>query len=205
MTAMIRQQLIPHTTALALQGGVAIVFALVFLLVLTTLGVSVVGTTTSEEKMSRNYRDSLIAMSAAEAALRDAEVRLTGYYTDPPTPISGIFDSNCTNGLCNQSVTLTLGQPVYTIYTMTGSPAVALGGNLCGGSTPVLGAVTGSPPFVIAGVAQTPQPCYIIELLPFSLPGQSASSPSSIYRITAIGWGRSPTTQVTLQEEFIPN
>jgi len=55
--------------------GVVLIFSLVFLLVLTMLGVSVVGTTTSEEKMSRNFRDSLVAQSAAEAALRDAEIR----------------------------------------------------------------------------------------------------------------------------------
>ena len=186
------------------QHGLALVFALVFLLVLTTLGVSVVGTTNNEEKMSRNFRDTLVALNAAEAALRDAEIRLTGYYTDPPTRFTGSFDDNCTNGLCSQWVTLNAGQAIYQIYTMTASPAVALGGKVCGGSTAIPGAATGSPLIIISGVAQPTQPCYLIEQLPVSMPGDSATSTSSFYRITAVGWGRSTTTQVTLQEEFIP-
>jgi len=184
--------------------GVVLIFSLVFLLVLTMLGVSVVGTTTSEEKMSRNFRDSLVAQSAAEAALRDAEIRLTGYYTDPPTRLNGIYYDDCTRGLCDQTVALTHGQPVYDVYPMTGDPAVALGGNECGGSTAVTGAVTGSPLMVIPGLTQPVQPCYLIEQLPSAMPGESASTVSSYYRITAVGWGRTPTTQVTLQEEFIP-
>ncbi len=191
-------------TPLPRQQGIVLVFSLVFLLVLTMLGVSVVGTTTSEEKMSRNFRDSLVAQDAAEAALRDAEIRLTGYYTDPPTRLNGIFNESCTNGLCDQSVTLAAGSAVYDIYTMTASPAVSLGGNVCGGNSQITGAVTGSPLIVVAGVSQAVQPCYLIEQLPTSTPGESASSVSSFYRITSIGWGRSPTTRVTLQEEFIP-
>ena len=191
-------------TTLGQQRGVVLVFSLVFLLILTMLGVSVVGTTTSEEKMSRNFRDSLVALDAAEAALRDAEIRLTGYYTDPPTRLNGIFDENCTNGLCNQTVTLSASQPIYAVYTMTSSPAVALGGNVCGGNTHVVGAVTGSPLILIGGVTNAVQPCYLIEELPSAMPGESASLVSSYYRITSVGWGRSPSTQVTLQEEFIP-
>ena len=207
MTAMTQLRQIPlwpqkaHTPR---QRGVVLVFSLVFLLVLTILGVSVVGTTTSEEKMSRNFRDSLVALDAAEAALRDAEIRLTGYYTDPPTRMSGIFDENCTNGLCDQTVTLAAGHPIQDIYTMTASPAVSLGGVVCNGSTAVTGAVTGSPLIKVAGVAQPRQPCYLIEQLPSSMPGESASSVSAFYRITSIGWGRNTTTRVTLQEEFIP-
>jgi len=189
--------------------GVVLIFSLVFLLVLTMLGVSVVGTTTSEEKMSRNFRDSLVAQSAAEAALRDAEIRLTGYYTDPPTRLNGIYYDDCTRGLCDQTVALNRGQPVYDVLPMfTRDPdvdhAVALGGNVCGGSTAVTGAVTGSPLMVIPGLSQPVQPCYLIEQLPSAMPGESASSVSSYYRITAVGWGRNSTTQVTLQEEFIP-
>ena len=207
MTVMTRPQQIPlwqpkaHTPR---QRGVVLVFSLIFLLVLTILGVSVIGTTTSEEKMSRNFRDTLVALDAAEAGLRDAEIRLTGYYTDPPTRMSGIFDEYCTNGLCDQTVTLTAGQSIQEIYTMTASPAVALGGIVCNGSTTVTGAVTGSPLIKVAGIAQAQQPCYLIEQLPSSMPGESASSISSFYRITSIGWGRNTTTRVTLQEEFIP-
>ncbi|MFM8332078.1 MAG: PilX N-terminal domain-containing pilus assembly protein [Candidatus Methylumidiphilus sp.] len=197
-----RFRLGPEDTAR--QRGVVLIVSLIFLLVLTLLGVSVVGTTTSEEKMSRNFRDSLVAFNAAEAALRDAEIRLTGVYSDPPTPMNGIFDDNCANGLCSQAVAMSHAMAVYDIYPMTAAPAVALGGAVCGGGAAVAGAATGSPLMVVPGAVGLRQPCYLIELLPSGVPGESASNTSAYYRITAIGWGRSPTTQVILQEEFIP-
>ena len=184
--------------------GVALVFSLVFLLVFTLLAVSVVGNTVNEEKMARNFRDRLVAINAAEAALRDAEIRLTGSWTDPPTAMTGIFDSSCTAGLCDMTVAMSNSNPVYLIYSMAASPAVALGGKVCGGSTAVTGAATGSPLIVVPGNSQPQQPCYLVEWLPISVPGESASIPSAFYRITSVGWGRSQTTQVTLQEEFVP-
>lgn len=59
------------------QRGVALIFALVFLLMLTLIGVTASKVTSLEERMAGNTRERDLAFEAAEAALRDAEQRLT--------------------------------------------------------------------------------------------------------------------------------
>lgn len=58
------------------QTGVVLFMSLVILLILTILGLSSVQTTSLQERMSRNARDSNLAFQAAESALRDGEDRL---------------------------------------------------------------------------------------------------------------------------------
>lgn len=55
------------------QSGVVLFISLVMLLILTVLGLSSVQTTTLQERMARNARDTNLAFQAAEAALKDAE------------------------------------------------------------------------------------------------------------------------------------
>lgn len=59
-----------------LQTGAALVVALVFLLVMTVLGVTSMSTTTLQERMAGNFRDNHLAFQAAEAALREGEALL---------------------------------------------------------------------------------------------------------------------------------
>jgi type IV pilus assembly protein PilX len=55
------------------QGGASLVVALMFLIVLTILGLVAVRSSTVQERMAGNDRDRAVAFEAAEAALRDAE------------------------------------------------------------------------------------------------------------------------------------
>jgi len=55
------------------QKGVALFISLVMLLILTVLGLSSVQTTTLQERMARNARDTNLAFQAAESAVKDAE------------------------------------------------------------------------------------------------------------------------------------
>jgi len=64
------------------EGGIALVVALVFLLVLTILGVTAMQTATLQERMAGNARDRTLALQAAEFALRDAEALLAGGVTN---------------------------------------------------------------------------------------------------------------------------
>lgn len=59
--------------AFSRQSGAALITSLIFLTVLTILGMSTLGTALLESRMAGNARDKLIAFQAAEAALRDAE------------------------------------------------------------------------------------------------------------------------------------
>ena len=59
------------------QTGTALIVSLIFLLIMTLIGITAVRTTTLEEKMAGNMRDRNLAFQAAEAALRDAESALS--------------------------------------------------------------------------------------------------------------------------------
>lgn len=55
------------------QQGMALIVSLVFLMLLSMLGLSSMQNTTMQERMAGNQRDRLMAFEAAEAALREAE------------------------------------------------------------------------------------------------------------------------------------
>ena len=176
------------------QSGAALITGLIFLVVLTMIGVTAARMSTLEERMSGNMRDRSIAMQAAEMALRDAERDIRGGAGITRTPaISGISDfvSACTNGLCfngaqgdangvDWNVT-----PVWTLVSMTAAPSVAYGAN--------------TPATDIAGLSA--QPRYIIEGVRKTPPGGSLEF---YYRITVRAQGVNPNTVVWLQEVFKP-
>ena len=65
------------------QRGAILIFCLVFLLILTMMGVASMESTVLEERMAGNTRDTAIAFQAAEAALRDARRDLNGIAARP--------------------------------------------------------------------------------------------------------------------------
>jgi len=80
------------------QSGVALLTALIFLVVLTFLGIGVFATTTSEEKMARNFRDKEIALHAAEAALNEAKILITGSFASGGTRRYPLSEQSCVSG-----------------------------------------------------------------------------------------------------------
>lgn len=76
------------------QCGMALFLSLVFLLVLTLIGVSSMRGTTMEERMASNLRDKSLAIGAAEAALRAAEQRIESWDL-PPGSGDDCGDSGC--------------------------------------------------------------------------------------------------------------
>jgi type IV pilus assembly protein PilX len=171
------------------QRGASLVIALMFLIVLTILGLVSVRSSTMQERMAGNDRDRAIAFEAAEAALRDAELDILRNLS-PESP----FDAACTNGLCLPS---TIATPNWQLVPWTGT------------TSRVYGVASGSGAYPL-DVAQPPR--YIIELLP-DLPAgagnslnaneSSSTSGGTAYRITARGWGRRGTTQVMLQSVYV--
>jgi type IV pilus assembly protein PilX len=59
------------------ETGASLMTALIFLIVMAMLSVTLANVTTLEERMAGNTRDRDVALQAAEAALRDAEQRLS--------------------------------------------------------------------------------------------------------------------------------
>lgn len=65
----------PPRPAAHRQGGAALVVGLIFLVLMTLLGVTAFGINVLEERMAGHTRDRTLAFQAAEAALRECEAR----------------------------------------------------------------------------------------------------------------------------------
>lgn len=162
----------------ARERGASLVVALIFLIILTILGLTAMRVATMEERMSGNSRDRSLAFQAAEAALRDAEADIVS-----SGRISGMTgaDAACTNGLCCNLSGLTCVEPAVPVYSnksLKAAPSVAYG------------TYTGAT--AISGLPLPPR--YLIE--PFMLDGKD------YFRITVRGYGVNADTQVTLQEVY---
>lgn len=177
------------------QRGAALLTGLIFLVILTLLGITAARMAGLEERMSGNMRDRSLAMQAAEMALRDAERDIRGPAAGSTRnpPISGIsnFVAACTAGLCyngpngNSSGVDWKATPVWTLVSMTAAPSVAYGAN--------------TPASDIAGLSA--QPRYLIEGIRKTPPG---GAEEFYYRITVRAQGANPNTVVWLQEVFKP-
>jgi type IV pilus assembly protein PilX len=178
------------------QSGAALITGLIFLVVLTMIGITAARMSTLEERMSGNMRDRSIAMQAAELALRDAERDIQALGTAVrTTPISGIshFVANCNqdgtsntfdDGLCYNGPA-GYGVAIWTTANMTAAPSVAYGRFT--GATAIAG-LSAQPRYVIEGIRKTP-------------PG---GGELFYYRITVRAQGANPNTVVWLQEVFRP-
>ena len=208
------------TAMTTLQGdrrerGAVLIVTLLFLVVLTMLGVTAMTSTTMEERMAGNTRDASLALQAAEAALRDARRDISGIPlvagTARPFPVhisqfgSGAAGS-CNSGgdyagLClpadlNYPRNLGTILPVIALTTdkMQNDPSVEYGKFT--GAAKV--ASTGGATFSLVR-----QPRYLVEGFCLQQSGESLESKCNFFRITARGYGRSPNTRVTLQEVFL--
>jgi len=193
-----------HTTITgARQHGAVLIIALLFLVILTILGVTAMTATTFEEKISGNTRDLNVAFQAAEAALRDARRDVNGIVIPPfaaprNPPISGATGfgdpigtpATCSaTGLCFPAASGPT--PALLSVDMTAAPSIAYG------------AYSGIPG--LTGVSA--QPRYFIEVLCLPAAGATLGGTAidfcNFYRITARGYGANPNTQVTLQEIYL--
>jgi type IV pilus assembly protein PilX len=190
------------------QQGAVLIVSLLFLVILTMLGVTAMTGTTMEQRMAGNTKDLAVAMQAAEAAMRDARRDINGLYMNgatgrsPSMHISQFGDGTGTdNGTCS-NVAKGLCRPAAYSRTLAAVLPPAL--NIDAVATYAqYGQYTGAP--AISGVSN--QPRYLVEF--FCLPGGPASgwsigsAPCKWYRITARGYGANPNSQITLQEIFL--
>lgn len=168
------------------QRGAALLTGLIFLVILTLLGISAARMAGLEERMSGNMRDRALAMQAAEMALRDAEqdIRTSGRIVGTTD-----FVAACTNGLCyngptgNANGTDWRVTPVWTLVSMTAAPSVA--------SATAIGGASAQPRYIIEGINRI---CW----------KECEGSLATGYRITVRAQGANPNTVVWLQEVFKP-
>ena len=191
------------------QSGAVLVVALLFLLIITMLGVTSMQSTTAEERMAGNARDQNNSLQAAEAALRDAWYDINGACSpgatscaQRPVAISGATgfgNGTATAGTCSTDG-LCLPNGTYPKYTLLDISNWSASGG--GAVSPVsLGTYTmAAADTKFPQVSQQPQ--YVIEAL--CTPDSTSSlggvgCPKYYYRITARGYGGNSNTQITLQ------
>lgn len=168
------------------QRGVALLTALIFLVVLTLLGIGVFATTTSEEKMARNFRDREIALQAAEAALNEAKILITGSFLSGGTQRYPLSDRSCysSTSIVGFSCDPTINAATVDLFSgsVTGAPL-----NQIGSDSPAIVGVSSQPRYLV--IWQDPKVC-------------GASNTGTCFRIIAQGRGRLANTRVNLVELF---
>lgn len=191
------------------EKGAVLIVALLFLVMLTLLGVTAMTGSTMEERMAGNARDTSVAFQAAEAALRDARRDLgeyplafggrrnlpTGWALNTANFGVDFGAATCNpapagQGLCWPDV-YTGGEavqlpPLPPVHSMTAAPSVPYGQFT--GSSPLLGV--------------SAQPRYLVEMFCLVDDDLSSGPKCNFFRITAVGYGASPSTLVTLQEIY---
>ena len=179
----------------ATQRGAVLIMALMFLTLLTLMGVTAMTNSSSQEKMARATRDYNTAFQAAEAALRDAENDINGsdgsgsrnpafigsaYWFDVPLRIPAL--GGCANGACIPPASG--GTPVWEVAA-NWTNAANYGQFTFAQALPSTGS---------GGVGQPAK--YMIEYI-------GAVGTQYAYRITARGYGPNSVQTVMLQEEVL--
>lgn len=156
------------------QKGAVLVTGVIILVVITILVISAMRSATLEERMAGNSRNRQLALQAAEAVLRDAEVNLfssTAAFTVAFDQTA--FTAACTNGYCTKPATGTYRWKSDSSFDSSSSLTFV---------TPASGTA-----FTLAGVASPPR--YIVELMGFDGGQAQKICPKVLFRITARGIG----------------
>jgi type IV pilus assembly protein PilX len=193
----------------AQQRGATMVYVLCLLVIILLLGISGAQMALQGEKAARGERDRQIAFQAAEEALVDAQNDIEGLPGAPGR--ASLFAPGSAAGFaagCGEGGAVGLCQPAPE-----DGPALwqsmDLDGADAGSRAVPYGQFTGAVMQTGQGFLPSRRPRYLIELLPFHLPGAQAAAvagglatESYVYRITAMGFGAQESTQVVLQSYY---
>lgn len=161
------------------QRGVVLVVCLLLMLVMSIISAGALRSTTLQERMAGNARDTNSAFQAAEAALRAAERILAGPNPGPFTGSHGLFQD------CDDSTNSACMPPDWSDMSATGWADVSSFG----------GGVNRDPQFYIEEMDD-------IALPPVSLAADTPAAPITMYRITARGFGVSSNAMVVLRSIY---
>jgi Tfp pilus assembly protein PilX len=186
-TAHSSQAIGPRSNVIAHRGahqrGVVLFTSLVLLVILTLVGVMLSRMQTVEERISQNDQDHQLAVQAAEATLRFAEVGLyNGTYTNFVNNTAGLYTWQ--SGTADAYVT-------FTPFNPANNPAV----QLLAYNGPAL-PVSGVPAFLIENLPSTAMPGTTLSLQQYNAP----TPPVKVFRITAYSYGGDTNATATLQE-----
>lgn len=169
------------------ERGVVMIISLVMLVTVTLIALFTAQGALLGERMAGNERDRIIALQAAEAALRDAEESLPTLVGATPD-CETVFTANCANGLC------TTGATVPATPVWQGREQVAI----------VYGLHTKKNALEFNGKTAPTQPRFLIEWMVRDVQVNGVrpvdgETRRGLFRIYAWGYGLRPGTQVLLE------
>ena len=189
-------------------AGAALLTALFVLVAIMIIGVSAAHIALNAEKSARNERDRHIALQAAEAGLSDAERDIEGG-ADPASARAALFAGGsalgfadgCGRGQASANLGLCRYAPLAPAWQV--AELAADGADGADSATTPYGKFTGAALPLGGGALPARAPRYIMELMPLARAGEDAGRRAgNLYRITAIGFGARPGTQVVLQSFY---
>lgn len=190
------------------EAGMSLIVVLLILVVVSILGVAGIQISMMGERSTRNDRDKQVAWQSAEAALIDAEPDILGKPDAATVTKRGeVFKRGSTDvtkflpGCGGSQSAKNLG----LCYTLPGVAPAWLTVDLASSTNPqsvAFGTFTGRAfPSGQAGLQPAAPPRYVIELVE-DPEGARTTAPKDrkyIYRVTAMGFGPSASTQGVLQ------
>ncbi|HGT2148000.1 TPA: PilX N-terminal domain-containing pilus assembly protein [Neisseria gonorrhoeae] len=178
------------------QRGSALFIVLMVMIVVAFLVVTAAQSYNTEQRISANESDRKLALSLAEAALREGEFQVLDLEYTADSKVT--FSENCENGLCTAVNVRTndANEETFDNIVVKGKPTVEAVKRSC-----LAKSGKNSTDLCIdnqgveynkgtAGVSKMPR--YIIEYL-------GVKNGQNVYRVTAKAWGKNANTVVVLQ------
>ncbi|ENS5768436.1 pilus assembly protein [Neisseria gonorrhoeae] len=175
------------------QRGSALFIVLMVMIVVAFLVVTAAQSYNTEQRISANESDRKLALSLAEAALREGEFRVLDLEYAADSKVT--FSENCEKGLCtavNVRANNNGSEEAFGNIVVQGKPTVEAVKRSCPANSASLCIDNKGMEYKkgTAGVSKMPR--YIIEYL-------GVKNGQNVYRVTAKAWGKNANTVVVLQ------
>ncbi|HGN6373530.1 TPA: PilX N-terminal domain-containing pilus assembly protein [Neisseria gonorrhoeae] len=178
------------------QRGFALFIVLMVMIVVAFLVVTAAQSYNTEQRISANESDRKLALSLAEAALREGEFQVLDLEYTADSKVT--FSENCENGLCTAVNVRTndANEEAFDNIVVKGKPTVEAVKRSCpaksGKNSTDLCIDNQGVEYKKGTGNVSKMPRYIIEYL-------GVKNGQNVYRVTAKAWGKNANTVVVLQ------
>lgn len=173
------------------QRGFALFIVLMVMIVVAFLVVTAAQSYNTEQRISANESDRKLALSLAEAALREGELQVLDLEYDTDSKVT--FSENCGKGLCTAvNVWTNDNEEAFDNIVVQGKPTVEAVKRSCTANSTDLCIDKKGMEYKKGKGSVSKPPRYIIEYL-------GVKNGENVYRVTAKAWGKNANTVVVLQ------
>lgn len=175
------------------QRGFALFIVLMVMIVVAFLVVTAAQSYNTEQRISANESDRKLALSLAEAALREGELQVLDLEYDTDSKVT--FSENCGKGLCtavNVRTNNNDNEEAFDNIVVQGKPTVEAVKRSCPAKSTGLCIDNKGMEYKKGKGSVSKPPRYIIEYL-------GVKNGENVYRVTAKAWGKNANTVVVLQ------